>query len=135
MTIAVPTLSAQKYVIEPAAKLDFLLTYFLATDAAQSTIFAKSTTSLQAIVESYSGDPQGTASEITNQLTAYLSRYYTAVNVESKFSLSDPDNSESLIKITTGINYTEDDGKTRSVTSAWEYYQGKFIRIVEANNG
>lgn len=134
MVIAVPTLSTQGYVTEVAAKLDFLLTYFITTDVAQSTTFAKSMISLQAIVEAYSGDPQGTATEITNKLTAYLSRYYDAVNIESKFSLSDPENSESLIKITTGINFTEE-GVTRSVTRAWQYYQGKFTRIVEANNG
>lgn len=134
MVIAVPTLSTQGYVTEPAAKLDYLLTYFITTDSAQSTTFSRAMVSLQAIVEAYSGDPQGTATEITNKLTRYLSRYYDSVNVESKFSLTDPDNSESLIKITTGINYTEE-GVTRSVTRAWEYYQGKFTRIVEVNNG
>lgn len=134
MVIAVPTLSTQRFVTELASKLDFLLAYFISTDRAQSSTFEKYVTSLQSIVEAYSGDPAATSTEIGNQLQAYMERYYDAANVVAKFELTDPDNSQSLIKITLTLNFTEE-GVTHSANRLLTYFNGKFKEIVKANNG
>lgn len=134
MAIPVPTLSTQGFVQELSSKIDFLLAYFVSTDKAQSNTYSRAVVSLQSIVEAYSGDPLNTAAEITNAIQTYLGRYYEAVNANASVELDDPDNSNSLIKITLNLNFTED-GTIYTANKLLTFYNGKFKEIIEVNNG
>lgn len=134
MTTPVPTLSTQGWVTDLAGKIDILLSHYISTDQEQSNIYREYVSSLQAIVEKYSGDPLSTADAIARSVQTYLGRYYENVIAEARFELVNPAESQTTVKITLSLNFTED-GVSYTANRLLTYYNGKFKEITEANNG
>lgn len=134
MAISVATLSTQGWVTDLSSKIDILLSYFVSTDKEQSNIYLGSLSSLQYIVEQHSGDPLSTADTIARTVQQYLGRYYENVIAEARYELIDPEESQTTVKITLALNFTED-GKNYTANRLLTYFNGKFKAITEANNG
>lgn len=134
MTIPVPTLSTQGWVTDLSSKIDFLLAHFVSTDQEQSNIYKTYISNLQAIIEQHQGDPLSTADKIARTIQSYLGRYYENVVAEARFSLIDEVESQTTVKITLSLNFTEE-GVQYTANRLLTYYNGKFKEITEANNG
>jgi hypothetical protein len=134
MIIPVPTLSPQGWVTETASKIDILLSHYVSTDQEQSNIYKSSLSNLQYLVEQNSGDGAATASAIASSIQAYLARYYENVIAEARFSLTDPKESSTTVKITLSLNFTEQ-GVQYTANRLLTYFNGKFKEITEVNNG
>lgn len=134
MVIPVPTLSTQGWVTDLSSKIDMLLAHYVSTDAAQSNTFNGNLSNLQNTIEQYSGDPLSTADAIAREVQRYLGRYYENVMAEARFSLTDEKESQTTVKITLALNFTEE-GVTYTANRLLTYFNGKFQSIVEANNG
>jgi hypothetical protein len=134
MVTPVPTLSTQGWVTDLSGKIDILLSHYVSTDQAQSNIYREYVSSLQALVEQYSGDPLATADAIARSVQTYLGRYYENVIAEARFSLVDEKESQTTVKITLSLNFTEE-GVNYTANRLLTYYNGKFKEITEANNG
>jgi hypothetical protein len=134
MVTPVPTMSTQGWVTELSAKIDTLLSHYVSTDAEQSNVYKNSVSSLQSLVEQHTGDPQATATAISRSVQTYLGRYYQNVIAEARFDLIDPTESQTTVKITLSLNFTEG-GITYTANRLLTYYNGKFKEITEANNG
>lgn len=127
-------MSTQGWVTELSSKIDLLLSYYVSTDQEQSNVYRGSLSSLQYIVEQYSGDPLSTADQISRSIQTFLGRYYENVNAESKFELDNPSESQTTVKITLALNFTED-GVTYTANRLLTYFNGRFKAITEVNNG
>lgn len=134
MIIPVPTLSPQGWVTDTAAKIDSLLSHYVSTDQEQSNIYKSSLSNLQYLVEQNSGDAAATASAIASSFQTYLGRYYENVIAEARFSLTDPKESSTTVKITLSLNFTEQ-GVQYTANRLLTYFNGKFKEITEVNNG
>ncbi len=134
MAIPVPTLSTSGWVADLAPKIDTLLAHFISTDYEQSNVYRDSITSLQYIVEQYSGDPLGTGEAIAQAAQRYLGRYYENVVCDARWTLEDEKESQTTVKITLSLNFTED-GKSYTANRLLTYFNGKFKSIVTVNNG
>lgn len=134
MVIPVPTMSTQGWVTELSAKIDTLLSHYVSTDAEQSNVYKEAISSLQALVEKHTGDPLSTADAIARSVQTYLGRYYQNVVAEARFDLTNPVESQTTVKITLSLNFTEE-GVTYTANRLLTYYNGKFKEISEANNG
>lgn len=134
MTIPVPTLSTQGWVTDLATKIDILLAHYISTDQEQSNIYAGKVSNLQFIIEKYAGDPLSTADAISRSVQTYLGRYYENVVAEARYSLVDEKESQTTVKITLSLNFTEG-GVTFTANRLLTYFNGKFKEITEINNG
>lgn len=134
MVTPIPTLDTQGWVYEASPKIDYALSYFIMTDAKQSNIYEDNISSLQKIVQEYSGDPLQTGEQISRTIQAYLGRYYENVTAEARWELTNPDSSQTTVKITLLLNFTED-GVVYTVNRLLTYFNGKFQSITQANNG
>ncbi len=134
MTIPVPTLSTQGWVTDLSSKIDFLLAHFVSTDQEQSNIYKTYVANLQSIIEEHQGDPLSTADKIARTIQGYLGRYYENVVAEARFSLNNEAESQTTVKITLSLNFTEE-GVQYTANRLLTYYNGKFKEITEANNG
>lgn len=130
----VPTLSTQGWVTDLSSKIDFLLGHFVSTDKEQSNIYKEYVSNLQFIIEKYSGDPLSTADAIARAVQLYLGRYYENVLAEAQFSLVDEKESQTTVKITLSLNFTEE-GVSYTANRLLTYFNGKFKEITEVNNG
>jgi hypothetical protein len=134
MTIPVPTLSTQGWVTDLSSKIDMLLAHYISSDHEQSNIFKGNISNLQYLVEQHSGDPLSTAAAISRSVQTYLGRYYENVIAEARFSLTDERESQTTVKITLSLNFTEG-GVNYTANRLLTYYNGKFKEITETNNG
>lgn len=134
MVIPVPTLSTQGWVTDLSNKIDILLAHYVSSDAAQSNTFKGRIANLQVLVQTYAGDPLTTADAIARDVQQYLGRYYENVRAEARFSLDDEKASQTTVKITLALNFTEA-GVTYTANRLLTYFNGKFQSIVEVNNG
>lgn len=134
MIIPVPTLSTQGWVTDLSSKIDILLAYFVSTDKEQSNAYKQHLSSLQSIIEEHSGDALATADKIARTIQTYLGRYYENVVAEARFSLVDEAESQTTVKITLSLNFTEE-GVQYTANRLLTYFNGKFKEITEANNG
>lgn len=130
----VPTLSTQGWVTDLSSKIDFLLAHFISSDKEQSNIYKEYVSNLQFIIEQYAGDPLSTADAIARTIQTYLGRYYQNVIAEAQFELVDAKESQTTVKITLALNFTED-GVNYTANRLLTYYNGKFKAITEVNNG
>lgn len=133
MVTPVPSLSTQGWVTELSSKIDFLLAHYISTDQDQSNIYKDSMSSLQYIVEKHSGDPLATSTAIGESVKFYLARYYPNVIAEARFSLENEAESQTTVKITLSLNFTED-GIKYTANRLLTYFNGKFKEITEVNN-
>lgn len=134
MAIPVPTMSTQGWVTDLASKIDFLLAHYISTDYEQSNVYRGNLSNLQYIVEQYNGDPVTTADQIANSIQTYLGRYYENVVADARFELDDPNESQTTVKITLTLNFTED-GAVYTANRLLTYFNGKFKSITDVNNG
>ncbi|BAW19259.1 hypothetical protein [Ralstonia phage RP12] len=134
MAIPVPTLSTQGWVTDLSSKIDFLLAHYVSTDQEQSNVYKNNISNMQYIVENYSGDPLQTAEAIARSVQTYLGRYYEQVIAEARFVLDNAVESQTTIKITLALNFTED-GISYTANRLLTYFNGKFKSITEVNNG
>lgn len=134
MIIPVPTLSTQGWVTDLTSKIDFLLAHFVSTDQEQSNIYKAYVSNLQSIIEEHQGDPLSTADKIARTIQGYLGRHYENVVAEARFSLNNEVESQTTVKITLSLNFTEE-GVQYTANRLLTYYNGKFKEITEANNG
>lgn len=132
--IPVPTLSTQGWVKDLSSKIDFLLAHFVSTDQEQSNVYKDHLSNLQYLIEQYTGDPLSTADAIARTVQIYLGRYYENVIAEARFSLVDEKESQTTVKITLSLNFTEE-GVNYTANRLLTYYNGKFKEITEVNNG
>ncbi|BAW19545.1 hypothetical protein [Ralstonia phage RP31] len=134
MAIPVPTLSTQGWVTDLSSKIDFLLAHYVSTDQEQSNVYKNNISNMQYIIENYSGDPLQTAEAIARSVQTYLGRYYEQVIAEARFVLDNAVESQTTIKITLALNFTED-GISYTANRLLTYFNGKFKSITEVNNG
>lgn len=134
MTIPVPMLSTQGWVKELSAKIDALLAHYISTDNDQSNTYSGNLSSLQFVIEQHNNDPLATSTAVSDSVRRYLARYYENVMAEARFTLVDETESQTLVKITLSLNFTED-GINYTANRLLTYFNGKFQSIVEVNNG
>jgi hypothetical protein len=134
MTIPVPSMSTQGWVTELSTKIDLLLSHYISTDYDQSNCYRGNLSNLQYIVEQHSGDPLTTADEIARSIQSFLGRYYENVIAEAKFELENPTESQTTVKITLALNFTEE-GVSYTANRLLSFFNGKFKAITEVNNG
>lgn len=134
MPIPVPTLSTQGWVTDLSSKIDFLLAHYVSTDQEQSNVYKDNISNMQYIIENYSGDPVQTAEAISRSVQTYLGRYYENVIAEARFALDNAVESQTTIKITLALNFTEG-GASYTANRLLTYFNGKFKAITEVNNG
>jgi hypothetical protein len=134
MITPVPTLSTQGWVVDLSSKIDFLLGHFISTDKEQSNTYKDYLSNLQSIIEEHQGDPLSTGDKIARTIQTYLGKYYQNVVAEARFSLNNEVESQTIVKITLSLNFTEE-GAQYTANRLLTYYNGKFKEITEANNG
>lgn len=127
-------MSTQGWVTDLSSKIDFLLAHFVSTDAQQSNVYKGQVSNLQSIIQQYNGDPLGAADQIQRAVMVYLGRYYENVIADATFSLENAAESQTTVKITLALNFTED-GKSYPVNRLLTFFNGKFQAISEVNNG
>ena len=115
-----PTLSSSGWVTAVSEKADRLLAYFFESDGLQSSLYRDKVYSLPTIVKDFNGDAQVITNEIQTQLTQYLSKYFTAVEVQADHEVNDK--GEITVKIYARLT---EDGK--------EYSLGKLVVLADNN--
>ncbi len=78
-----PTLSSDNWVLPGEKMLDYLLTYYITTDARQSYLFNNNLISLPYSYAMYSTDPIGFRNRIMDDLNTILKRYFEVVDVKA----------------------------------------------------
>lgn len=78
-----PTLSSDNWVLPGERMLDYLLTYYITTDARQSYLFNNNLISLPYSYAMYSTDPIGFRNRIMDDLNTILKRYFEVVDVKA----------------------------------------------------
>lgn len=132
--IPVPTLDTKGWVTDLSSKIDTLLGHFVSSDAEQSNVYRGSVANLQNIVENYNNDPNSAADAISRAVQLYLGRYYQNVVADARFALEDEVESQTTVKITLSLNFTEE-GVAYTANRLLTYFNGKFKEITEVNNG
>lgn len=127
-------MSTQGWVTDLSSKIDYLLAHYVSTDQEQSNVYRNNISNLQYVVENHNNDPIGAAAAIGRSVQTFLGRYYSNVIADATFSLSNEGESQTTVKITLALNFTED-GVTYTANRLLTYFNGKFKSIVEANNG
>lgn len=78
-----PTLSSDNWVLPGEKMLDYLLTYYITTDARQSYLFNNNLISLPYSYAVYSTDPIGFRNRIMDDLNTILKRYFEVVDIKA----------------------------------------------------
>lgn len=78
-----PTLSSDNWVLPGEKMLDYLLTYYITTDARQSYLFNNNLISLPYSYAMHSTDPVGFRNRIMDDLKILLKRYFEVVDVKA----------------------------------------------------
>lgn len=134
-TISVPTLSTFGWVSTPAEKIDFLLAHYVNSEKTQTALFGQNVANLQWVIFNNADDMPGTCRELESSLKNYLVRYYPeGVSVETRYTLDDPQLSETRVKITLSIHFKENSIEY-SATGLIRMIDSKFENFTRTNNG
>lgn len=83
MTIYIPSLSDQAWVVDDNKILEYLISYYILTDSMQTLIFQDNLINLPETYYKYINDPVGMASGIKSDLDKLLSRFFSVVEVNT----------------------------------------------------
>lgn len=134
-TISVPTLSTFGWVSTPSEKIDFLLAHYVNSEKTQTALFGQNVANLQWVIFNNADDMPGTCRELESSLKNYLARYYPeGVSVETRYTLDDPQLSETRVKITLSIHFKENSIEY-SATGLIRMIDSKFENFTRTNNG
>lgn len=131
--ICVPLLSSQGWITDPGAKADILLSHFFESNKSQSLIYGKNVSSLQWIIQRYSGSISDMVKELTYALENYLGRYYVA-SVVTVISDDNTANLNTQVTLTLHCDVIED-GITYSIGKLLQISDSKLSKITTINNG
>ena len=77
------SLSEDGYVTDPARMLEYLVSYYILSEASQSVSFQGSIINLPETYYLYLHDPDSMANAVRSDLERLLSKYYTIVDVSA----------------------------------------------------
>lgn len=133
----VPTLSSYGWVDSVTEKIDYLLAYFVHSDAEQDSIYTNYITNLQALVQKYYDKPVDLANAIQGKLSSYLERYFPdGVVVECSVSPAKDQVivNENRVNINVSIFFKVGD-KEYNAPHQLSLIDGKFNAFIRENNG
>lgn len=110
-------------------KLDLLLSHFYTAQSKQSQVFDGTISSMSEIMQANSSNPLAMAQKLKNQLTTYLQRHFSSVDVEVTVKNEEVAQAELLIK----IGYSSD-GKQKSALRALQPSGGIFQHVIRVLN-
>jgi len=131
-TKPVPSLTLAGWKKEIREKADTLIAYFFYSDASQSNIYLGNITSLPKIIEQYGNEEDTIRSEMEEQMSRYLQRYFDVVEVDVSVNIPENANDnrmEIICKVVVGENGVKYDLSKLLKTS-----NGKVIEIIDRNN-
>lgn len=82
MAIPVPTLSVKGWVTSAAQKADSLISHFYESDKRQTALYGDNVSNLQWVIEQYGHNPLLVCTQLRDELSRYLARYYQSVSVD-----------------------------------------------------
>lgn len=98
-----PTLSSDGFLQSNEKMLDYLLSYYITTDARQSYLFNNRLTSLPYTAALYSTDPIGFREALKSDLISLLQKYYKFVDVQAETYESKDDKLSYYIIFSVGV--------------------------------
>lgn len=104
----VPTMSTQGWVFDPNTRFDYLLSHFFESDYNQTQLYKGGVTSLPRILEKHGNHIAGVCYGLEQELTSYLQRYYTAVEVTVIVDGDTTVNPQSQITLDIRVGVNED---------------------------
>lgn len=127
-----PSLSEDGWVNDPLLVGDYLLSHFFVSDFSQTQLYLNQVSSLPYIVQDAQGDTTKLISSVQSSITAYMSRYFNDVYVESAL-VPNPSGS-SDIGFTIFVSYLGNDGNTYQLNNIIETLNSKISNIININN-
>lgn len=133
MAIPIPSLTSAGWVTSLPEKADSAVAYYFTSDKSQSRdTFGNNVTTLAQQIQQYGNDELSLTTFVTEQLQAYLSRYFDTVTVNVSTDIPSPID-PSRLNLTVGVIVT-DDGKAYSLGRLIETLNGKVSKIIDINN-
>lgn len=124
------TLSDQGWVSDPMAMLNYIMSCYMLTDAAQSYAFQNELISLPFTYQLYINDPDKMASAISNDLTMLLTRYFAHADVVCDSKKITDSHYAILLKAV----IIDDNGIRYDLSKIMELDNNDFRKIIEINN-
>lgn len=133
MSIVLPSLTEDGWVLSEAKQADYLLSHFFLSDYSQSYIYNNEVSSFSWIVAQHDGDPVMMSINLKSTLERYFLKYFNEVDLEITNEKDPYNDNKVILKIY--MQFTGKDNKT--------YNLGKLVflentivkKIVDINNG
>ena len=132
--IVAPSLSPQGWVSDSASKADILLSWFYESMHSQSYVYGNNVSSIQYILQQYSGDVVLFTQKLQDALELYLSRYYDLAIVSVSNNLDVVDLTNGAADISIYCNVTEG-GITYSIGNLLKITNSKITSVSKLVNG
>ena len=130
MTTVIASLSENGWITDSSKKLNYILSYYILTDNAQSLVFQGNLINLPYTYYLYINDPDGMVNQIKSDLDKLLSRYFTQVEVLTEVSkLTD---SRYAILIYAAV--IDEEGKRIELSRVTEMDTSGLRKVIEVNN-
>jgi hypothetical protein len=131
MDKVLPTLDTDGFVHQSQAMLDYLLSYYILTDAAQSILFKDSLISLPKTYAKYIDDADGFAIGIKSDLNVLLQKYFKIVDVQTSAYKNDKTKGYYVVMSASVI---DDNNHRYDVSKVTYIYKSKSLKIFNFNN-
>lgn len=125
------SLSEDGYVTDPARMLEYLVSYYILSEASQSVSFQGSIINLPETYYLYLHDPDSMANAVRSDLERLLSKYYTIVDVSAYARKISEDSTYAIV---IGVSVVTDEGKKVELSRVAELSTAGLRNIINVNN-
>lgn len=131
VTKLVPSLSMNGWIDDPKKQLDFLFSYYILTDYAQSYLFQNNLQCLSNIYYKYINDPDNFAINLKTDFTSYLEKYFPIVEVKTLVKKIES-TQESYIVLNASV--IDDKGVRHDLTEITQINSSNSRKVIRVNN-
>lgn len=125
------SLSEDGYVTDPARMLEYLVSYYILSEANQSVSFQGSIINLPETYYLYLHDPDSMANAVRSDLERLLSKYYTIVDVSAYARKISEDSTYAIV---IGVSVVTDEGKKVELSRVAELSTAGLRNVINVNN-
>lgn len=131
MDKVLPTLDTDGFVRQGQAMIDYLLTYYILTDTAQSLLFKDSLISLPKTYALHMDDADSFAKAIQSDLNILLHKYFKIVDVQSDAYKNEKTKGYYVV---ISASVIDDNNHRYDVSKVTYIYKSKSLKIFNFNN-
>jgi len=131
MEKVLPTLDTDGFVKQSQAMIDYLLSYYILTDTAQSLLFKNSLISLPKTYAKYMDDAEGFAKAIKDDLNTLLQKYFKIVDVITSVYKNEITKGYYVI---ISASVIDDNNHKYDISKVTHIHKSKSLKIFNFNN-